>query len=345
MKMLFKGRIEFDWSISRQQVIHFTVEYCSMCFRSSAYGRPRLLFIPSIIRVLKAHTESVQIPKRKLKLVCFGFIGALLVSPCRPLAQVPASLNLADMTWVEVRAAISAGFTTVIVPSGGLEQNGPHMAIGKHGWIMDEAAHHIAADIGQALIVPTIAYVPEGDTDPPTGNMRFPGTVGVSASIFEATLDGIARSLKRAGFHTICFIAEHGQSLAPQAAVARRLNAEWASDGVEIIDVNQYNDYQQQNDWLLAQGVSRVEIGDHAGIADTSELMAVHPAGVDLRRWTPLPSTPESTGVAGDPSHASAKLGRVLLAMRVDAAIRQIVAARAHTGPATAIAPRDRAPK
>jgi creatinine amidohydrolase/Fe(II)-dependent formamide hydrolase-like protein len=239
------------------------------------------------------------------------------------------------MPWVEVRAAISAGFTTVIVPSGGLEQNGPHMAIGKHGWIMDVAAHRIAAGVGHALVVPTIAYVPEGETDPPTGNMRFPGTVGVSVSAFEATLDGIARSLKRAGFHTICFIAEHGQSLAPQANVARRLNAEWAADGVEIVDVNQYNDYQQQNDWLLSQGVSRAEIGDHAGIADTSELMAVHPGGVNMRRWTQPPSAPEDTGVTGDPSHASAKFGRVLLAMRVDAAIRQILAARVHTEPST----------
>ncbi len=138
------------------------------------------------------------------------------------------------MTWVEVRAAISAGFSTVIVPSGGLEQNGPHMAIGKHGWIMDVAAHRIAAGVGHTLVVPTIAYVPEGDTDPPSGNMRFPGTVGVSVAAFEATLDGIARSLKRAGFRTICFIAEHGQSLAPQAAVARRLNAEWAADDVKL---------------------------------------------------------------------------------------------------------------
>jgi creatinine amidohydrolase len=311
-----------------------------MYFRQSG---PSLRAIPFVGQVFKACAESIQLPKRKFTLACFGVIGALLLSPCRPFAQVPASLDLVDMTWVEVREAISAGFTTVIVPSGGLEQNGPHMAIGKHGWIMDVAAHRIAAGVGHALVVPTIAYVPEGDTDPPTGNMRFPGTVGVSVSTFEATLDGIARSLKRAGFQTICFIAEHGQSLAPQAAVARRLNVEWAADGVEIVDVNQYNQYRQQNDWLLAQGVSRAEIGDHAGIADTSELMAVHPGGVNIRRWTQLPSAPpEDTGVAGDPSHASAKLGRVLLAMRVDAAIRQILAARAHTGPFT---PLDRAPK
>jgi creatinine amidohydrolase len=314
-----------------------------MCFTRLIHGRRSVVVIPFIGRVFSACSESVQVPKRALSVVCFVFIGALLVSPSRPFAQVPTSLDLVDMTWVEVRAAISAGFTTVIVPSGGLEQNGPHMAIGKHGWIMDEAAHRIAAGVGHALVVPTIAYVPEGETDPPTGNMRFPGTVGVSAATFEATLDGIARSLKRAGFHTICFIAEHGQSLAPQAAVARRLNAEWAADGVAIVDVTQYNDYQPQNDWLLAQGVSRAEIGDHAGIADTSELMAVHPAGVDLRRWARLPSAPESTGVSGDPSRASAKLGRVLLTMRIDAAIRQILTARVHTGPSTA--PLNTAPK
>jgi creatinine amidohydrolase len=327
--------------ISLQQGDHFTIECCSMHLKRSMSGRSSLLVMPFIGRVFRSFSESVQVPKRAFKVICFGLIGALLVSPSRLSAEVPASLDLADMTWVEVRAAISAGFTTVIVPSGGLEQNGPHMAIGKHGWIMEEAAHRIAAGVGHALVVPTIAYVPEGDTDPPTANMRFPGTVGVSAATFEATLDGIARSLKRAGFHTICFIAEHGQSLAPQAAVARRLTAEWATDGVEIVDVNQYNDYQSQNDWLLAQGVSRAEIGDHAGVADTSELMAVHPAGVDLRRWTQLPST--TNGVAGDPSRASAKFGRVLLAMRVDAAVRQILAARAHTGPSTV--PPGRAPK
>ncbi len=98
----------------------------------------------------------------------------------------------------------------------------------------------------------------------------------------------------------------------------------------EIVDVNQYNDYQQQNDWLLAQGVSRTEIGDSAGIADTSELMAIHPGGVNLRRWTQQPSAAESTGIAGNPAHASAESGRVLLTMRVDAAIHQILAARAR---------------
>lgn len=265
-----------------------------------------------------------------------GLLGALLLAN-RPLsAAVPAGPDLVDMTWVEVRSAIEAGVTTAIVPSAGLEQNGPHMGIGKHGWIMDEAAHRIAAGVGQAVVLPTIPYVPEGDTDPPTGHMRFPGTVGIPAPVFEGVLEGIARSLKRAGFRTICFVAEHGQSLAPQAAVARRLSAEWAEDGVRVVDVSEYNQYRQQDDWLLAQGESAAAIGEHASIEDTSEVLAVHPAGVDLRRWTERPMALESNGVIGDPSHASAERGRVFLAMKVEAAVRQIRAARDGAAPAPA---------
>jgi creatinine amidohydrolase/Fe(II)-dependent formamide hydrolase-like protein len=51
----------------------------------------------------------------------------------RPLtAPLPSTLQIDDMTWVEVRSAIALGFTTVLVPSGGIEQNGPHMILGKH---------------------------------------------------------------------------------------------------------------------------------------------------------------------------------------------------------------------
>ncbi|MEO5671199.1 MAG: creatininase family protein, partial [Ramlibacter sp.] len=43
-----------------------------------------------------------------------------------------ASLQLDDLTWTEVRDALRAGTTTVILPVGGTEQNGAHMALGKH---------------------------------------------------------------------------------------------------------------------------------------------------------------------------------------------------------------------
>ena len=55
----------------------------------------------------------------------------------RPLtAPLPGTVKISDMTWVEVRSALDAGYTRVIVTSGGIEQNGPHMILGKHDHIV-----------------------------------------------------------------------------------------------------------------------------------------------------------------------------------------------------------------
>jgi creatinine amidohydrolase len=243
----------------------------------------------------------------------------------RPLtAPLPATIDLADMTWVEVRSAIERGYTTVIVPSGGIEQNGPHMIVGKHDYIVRAAARRIASDLGQALVAPVVSYVPEGSYDPPSGHMRFPGTLGVPEPVFAATLEGIARSLKVGGFKTICFIADHGGSQAPQADVAARLNAEWADKGVRVVHVDTYYADAGQIALLERQGESRAAIGQHASIIDTSELMAVHPEGVDLGKIGGFGFTLQANGIVGDPRSASAERGRELLTLRVAAAIRQI---------------------
>ena len=50
-----------------------------------------------------------------------------------PLAHAaPASVYLEELTWTEVRDALKAGTTTIILPAGGTEQSGPQMALGKH---------------------------------------------------------------------------------------------------------------------------------------------------------------------------------------------------------------------
>jgi creatinine amidohydrolase len=245
----------------------------------------------------------------------------------RPLtAPLPTTVSIADMTWVEVRSAIEAGYTRAIVPSGGIEQNGPHMILGKHDHIVAWTAERIARELGHTLVTPVVAYVPEGSYAPPTGHMRFPGTLGVSEDAFAGVLDGIARSLKAGGFKTICFIADHGASMKPQNEVAARLTREWAAEGITVISVDDYYTAagDEQNKYLEAQGETLATIGQHAGITDTSELMAVHPAGVDLTRLPRLPLRVEPTGVDGEPRLASAERGQALLNLKVTAAVRQI---------------------
>jgi creatinine amidohydrolase/Fe(II)-dependent formamide hydrolase-like protein len=250
----------------------------------------------------------------------------------RPLtAPLPNTLQLADMTWVEVRSAMARGYTTVIVPSGGVEQNGPHMVLGKHDYIVGWAATEIAKEMGQTLVAPVIPYVPEGSYDPPSGHLRFPGTIGVPEDVYANTLEGIARSLKAGGFKTICLIADHAGSLKSQAEVAKRLTEEWAQHGVKVIDVSDYYADAAQTEYLKSQGETADTIGTHAGISDTSELMAVHPDGVDVGRYAESLLSLEPNGVSGDPRKATAERGRALLNIKIFAAIRQIRAQAAGT--------------
>ena len=265
--------------------------------------------------------------RRYLLLAGVGALGAAAAGWLRPALALPATREIADMTWMEVRDAVAAGFGTVIVPSGGLEQNGPHMVIGKHDYIVAWAARRIAAALGDALVAPVLSYVPQGDYDPPTGNLLFPGTVGVPAPVFAAVLEGIARSLKLAGFRTVCFIADHGPSVAGQAEVAARLGAEWGGNGPKVLAIDSYYADAAETAFLHAQGESDAAIGEHATVADTSELMAVHPGGVDLSRLPASLSSFAGLGVVGDPRRSTVARGDALMALKVDAAVAQIRAA------------------
>jgi creatinine amidohydrolase len=261
----------------------------------------------------------------KLAASLLAGLALAVVLASRPLtAPLPGTLYMPDMTWVEVRSALDRGYTTVIVPTGGIEQNGPHMILGKHDYIVRYTANRLAAELGHALVAPVVSFVPEGDYSPPTGNMRFPGTIGVPDAAFAQVLDGIARSLRTAGFKTICFISDHGQSQKPQAQVAAHLNREWANLGVTVISVADYYADDPQTKFLLGQGETSATIGGHAGIADTSELLAVHPEGVDLTRLAQLPLTLAETGAEGNALKASAERGKALLEIKVQAAVRQI---------------------
>jgi len=152
----------------------------------------------------------------------------------------PARLDIAAMTWIEVRDAIAASYRTVIVPSGGIEQNGPHMILGKHGHVVWHAALGIAAALGDALVAPLLPYAPQGRSAPPEGRLRFAGTRGVSEEAFAGMLDGIARSLRLAGFRFICLRADHGGSQRPQAALAARLSAERQRTSVRVFGPERY---------------------------------------------------------------------------------------------------------
>src|SRR5574341_2062729 len=113
----------------------------------------------------------------------------LLTWASRAFAQAPDTVFLEELTWTELRDLIQSGTTTIILPTGGTEQNGPHMALGKHNVRVKGLAEKIARTLGNALVAPVLAYVPEGRLSPPTGHMRFPGTITVPDEVFQKVLE------------------------------------------------------------------------------------------------------------------------------------------------------------
>lgn len=251
-----------------------------------------------------------------------GFIG-FLVAPLS--TSLPDTVFLSEMTWLEVKEATARGKTDVIVPTAGLEQNGLHAILGKHRHVIRYTAERIARRLGTAVVAPVIDYVPEGDISPPSGHMRFPGTISIPPKVFKAILESTARSLQAHGFQRIFLIGDSLGNQTPQAEVAKKLNAEWADMPTQVHHIGDYYANNGQVDWLKAQGETDFTIGGHAGIRDTSELMAVHPQGIrpymiKLRGGLHL----GIMGASGDAGKASAEIGQKLLDLKVEAALRQI---------------------
>src|SRR5439155_22846771 len=88
--------------------------------------------------------------------------------------------------------------------------------------------------LGNTLVAPVVAYVPEGDIDPPSAHMRLPGTISVPERTFESVLESAARSFRRHGFRDIVFIGDHGGYQKNEQAVAARLNREWAASPTRV---------------------------------------------------------------------------------------------------------------
>ena len=147
-----------------------------------------------------------------------------------------------EMTWMDVRDALAAGMTTVLIPTGGMEPNGPWLATGKHNYVLHTNCEAIARRLGDALCAPIIPFVPEGDIEPPSGHMRSPGTISTRQETFEAVLTDVAHSFRMHGFEKIIFFGDSGGNQGGQRAVANRLTERWGGSPV-VAHVQEYYDY------------------------------------------------------------------------------------------------------
>lgn len=276
----------------------------------------------AIARVAKVQTLFL------LMLAAAGVPGCSRAQPARPATR---SVYLEDFTWTDLRDLVRSGSRTIIIPVGGVEQSGPNIALGKHDVRVRVMSGLIARTLGNALVAPTLSYVPEGALTPPEGHMRFPGTITVPASTFRDLLSSAAMSLRLAGFTDIILIGDHGGYQQELKRVADDLNRRWANTPVRAYYAAAYYDAAQTSyvAELRRRGYSAGEIGIHAGLADTSLALAVSPGMVRVERLSGAGAASPVNGVNGDPRRSSRELGTVGVGIIVRATVAAIRVAKA----------------
>jgi creatinine amidohydrolase/Fe(II)-dependent formamide hydrolase-like protein len=251
----------------------------------------------------------------------------------------PDSVFIEDLTWAEVRDLIASGTTSVIIGTAGTEQKGPHMVDGEHKFVMEWSADKIARAMGKTLVAPIVTYVPEGSWDNIGGHMAKPGTITLPEERFVDLLVNAGRSLKAGGFKKIWFIGESGGNRTGMRSAAEKLNAMWNGAATAYwVDDYYTKAHAEQNTWAAKfLKVGDNEVGNHANILDTSELLFVAPKHIRRDRLTG--NDYPNNGVSGNnQGKATPEVGKALLQIKLDLALAQIKRMNAGSEPPVAAA-------
>ncbi|MEY4094880.1 MAG: hypothetical protein RLZZ53_2079 [Acidobacteriota bacterium] len=254
-----------------------------------------------------------------------------------PGGKPPDTVFIEDLTWAEVRDLIASGTTNVIIGTAGTEQKGPHMVDGEHKFVMNYTADKIARAMGKTLVAPVVTYVPEGSWETPNGHMGKPGTITLPEDRFVELLVAAGRSLKAGGFKKIWFLGESGGNRTGMRTAAEKLNALWAGAATAYwVDDYYTKAHAEQNTWAAKfLKVAEDQVGNHANILDTSELLFVAPQHIRKDRLTG--NDYPNNGVSGNnQSKSTPEVGKALLQIKMDLALAQIKRMNAGSEPPVA---------
>jgi creatinine amidohydrolase/Fe(II)-dependent formamide hydrolase-like protein len=244
----------------------------------------------------------------------------------------PDTVWMEDMTWMDVRDAVKSGKTTVIVSTGGIEPNGPWLALGKHNFVLKANCNAIARKLGNALCAPIVPFVPEGSIEPKSSHMLTVGTISLEESTFEALLTDIARSYKAHGFENIVFIGDSGGNQDGMKAVADKLNTQWSAKPA-VVHVPEYYAYNTVAKLLVDLGVTKADAKTDSLHDDPGIALNMFMTDASSIRWEQRVKAGKATidGVSLADKTKNLELGRKIVDMRATntvAAIKKALADR-----------------
>jgi creatinine amidohydrolase/Fe(II)-dependent formamide hydrolase-like protein len=179
----------------------------------------------------------------------------------RPIAALD-SVWTEELTWMEVRDAIKAGKTTALILTGGVESNGPHLATGKHNFVLKVMGEAIARKLGNALVAPIVTLEPGR----PDADRVAPGSVFLSQATYRAVLTDMATSLRGMGFTTVILMGDSGGNQGAMKEVAATLDEKYKASGTRFYFIPEYYDYSSVQKLIKESGIpEQIEIGASQG--------------------------------------------------------------------------------
>ena len=175
------------------------------------------------------------------------------------VANMPRPIEALDSVWIEeltmmdVRDAIQEGKTTALILTGGIEENGPYLATGKHNYVLQVMGESIARELGDALVAPIVTLEP-GNPE----RVRTPGTIYLSPETYKSVLRDMATSLKSQGFTDIFLLGDSGGNQTPMREVAETLSAAWGRGPTRITFVPEYYNYDDVREFEETELVPRI---------------------------------------------------------------------------------------
>lgn len=189
---------------------------------------------------------------------------------------IPPERYFPYLTWTEIQAISDKENVVIIQPIGAIEQHGPHLPIAVDAAIsvgvLGKALSQLKETI-PAYALPPLYYGKSNE------HWHFPGTITLSAETLLATIKEVAESLYRAGFRKLVLMNSHGGQPQIMEIAARDLHQEYSNFLVFPFFTWRVPNITKE---LLSQ--KELEMGIHAGDAETSIMLALLPEQVKMKR-------------------------------------------------------------
>jgi creatinine amidohydrolase/Fe(II)-dependent formamide hydrolase-like protein len=238
--------------------------------------------------------------------------GALPDPETRRPIPAHESVFIEELTWLEVRDALRDGRRSALIPTGGVELNGPYLPVGRRNAVARAVAAATARLLGDARVAPVIPFAPAVEPGPVSA---YPGTIFLSEAAFCAVLRDVATSLAEHGFEEVVLLGD-GEASQPALKRAAR-DLAMAQPGLRVLYVPEFGDEKRLREWTAEQGIVEKSEGLKDDFATSAMLMAVAPEAVRMQERLAR-GLFSINGISLAPAYTTIARGRELIEHRAE---------------------------